>query len=224
MIVGKGAMTFRTFTLDGPEPVPSMDAIFEALEHYAFDGFVGEAGEARGWVSIEHLLDVEFAREKNIRGPFVVFGLRQDKRKVAPALLRAHVALEIKAALEANGGARLPMAERREIKRRVHEELIETQTPVSKVVGIVWNVKRRRVHVMTTSRAMLSEIEDLFDRSFELTLESRGPAVLGFDAAAKVKQEEAFNDLMPTMFFAESAGVDNAAAAAVADEDEDEDE
>lgn len=203
MIIGKGGLTFRSYSVFGSNPSPELDALLEGLEQYRFDGFVADEGRARGWVSLDHLLDVSFSEEKNVRGPYVVFGLRIDQRRVAPALYKAHCTVEMAAAAAAMGREKLPVAERREIRQKVKEELLAQTSPVSRVIGLVWNVKGRQLHILTTSRAVLEDIADLFDRSFELSLENRSPGALGLELARNAGLTNNFNELMPTAFFAD---------------------
>jgi hypothetical protein len=205
MIVGKGSMSFRSFTVMGPNVGLAPEAILQEIENYAFDGFAGEEGRARGWVSLDHLLDVEFSREKNMRGNYMVFALRVDTRRVPPAIYKAHCVIELKATQEALGVAKVPLAERREIRRRIKEQLLNEVTPSSKAIGLVWNLRQRLLHVMSTSRSILNDVADLFDRSFELSLEERNPSTMGLEAARKHDSADAFRDVMPTAFYAEPA-------------------
>lgn len=205
MIISKGSISFRTFTVIGPNVSPSPDTIMEGLEQYQFDGFAGEEGRARGWISLDHLLDCDFDRAKNVRGSFVCWALRIDQRKVSPAIFKAHCLMEMKAHREALGVAKVPVSERREIRRRIREQLLKETTPSSNAYGVFWNVRSRLLHLMTTSKSVITEFNDLFQRSFELSLEARNPAVLGMDMAREADLADAFNDLMPTSFFAEVA-------------------
>ena len=45
----------------------------------------------------------------------------------------------------------------------------------------------------------------LFDRSFELSLEERNPAVLGLDCARDHGMANEFKDVMPTTLYAEAS-------------------
>lgn len=203
MIVGKGSMSFRSYSVIGPDAGKDPEEIIQGLENYAFDGFAGEEGRARGWISFDHLLDIEFSREKNVRGSYVVFGLRVDTRRVPPAIYKAHCVLELKATQEALGVAKVPLTERRDIRRRIKEQLLNETTPASKAIGIVWHIRKRRLYVMSTSRQILNDVADLFDRSFELSLEERNPSTIGLEAARHHDVADGFRDLMPTAFYAE---------------------
>jgi hypothetical protein len=205
MIVGKSSMSFRSFSVIGPNAGMDPEQILTELNNLAFDGFAGEEGRARGWISLDHLLDTEFTREKNVRGDFVVFGLRIDSRRVPPAIYKAHCAMELKATQEALGVAKVPLDERREIRRRIKDQLLGEMSPSSKAFGLVWHVRKGRLYVMSTSRAVLNDVADLFDRSFELSLEERNPSTIGLEAARQHDLTDAFKDAMPTAFYAEPA-------------------
>jgi hypothetical protein len=203
MIFSRGSLSFRSFYVTGQDPYPDDERAIESLSHNAFDGFSGDEGRAAGWISLEHILDIEFSAEKNVRGPFLAFGLRLDQRRVPPALYKAHCAIEIKAALEVSEHDRLSGAEKREIRRRVKQQLIEEVTPASRAIGLFWHRKQRCLHVNATSRTVLAEIEELFDRSFELSLEPRDPTLLGLELARDSGLGEAFGAVDPPPLFAE---------------------
>lgn len=203
MIVGKGSLTFRSYNILGANPVQDPEHLIEKLDQFAFDGFVGEEGKARGWMSVEHLLDVDFTWEKNCRGPFVIFGLRLDQRKVPPAIYKAHCLLELKATREALGTDKVPLDERRDIRRRVRQQLLADSTPTSRAFSVIWNVKRRRLYFGSTSPAVIADFTELFQRSFELNLEPRNPTNFAMDYARDHEMLDAFNDMIPEVFYAE---------------------
>lgn len=206
MIVGRGRTTVCAFDVIGPNMPTDPDECIETLKALAFDGFSAGEGQARGWISTDHLLDLEFSREKNFRAPFLVFGLRIDKRRVIPAVYRARCIIELKAAQDAMGGARVPIEHRREIRRRVKEEMLQEATPSSQAFGVAWNLRRRRLSFSTTSRSALRDLSELFDRCFALSLAPRVPETLGFAVAEQMGLSEAFANLEPSPLFAGVAG------------------
>jgi len=201
MIIGKGRLTARTFNVLGRKPEPPVSAILESLEAHAFSGFEDEEHRSSGWVSIGHILDMDFSKERNVRGPFVVFGLRVDKRRVPSQLFKAKVAQEIDAALAVQG--RVPPRERRDIRQRIKEELLEQVLPSSSATGIVWHRSAHLLHIMSSSRAIIENAAELFDRCFELSLECRGPGFLGLELARAAGAGEAFAALAETQLYAD---------------------
>lgn len=202
MIVGRGSLTLRAYNVLGPNMPTDPEPVLEALGAMAFDGFSGGEGKARGWISIEHMLDTEFTRETNFRSPFLVFALRIDKRRVAPSIYKARCIIELKATQAALGTNKVPLEERREIRRRVKEEMLAEATPSSAAYGVIWNLRRRRLYFASTSRPAIADLTELFDRCFALSLEARDTTGLGFDVARSLNLTDSFQDLMPSPLFA----------------------
>ncbi len=111
MLVGRGALTLRTYTVEGRNTTPKSDRILEKLDAFAFTGLGhGDEVSLGGWVGPDHLFDGDFNIDKCFRGPFAVFAMRLDTRKVNGPLLQASLAMEIEATKEAEGLERLSAA------------------------------------------------------------------------------------------------------------------
>ena len=178
MLVGRGAMTFETYTLSGKNSAPTPEQVLERLHTFAFAGIeIQEEGAVQGWIGPEHLFDGAFLEDQVMRGPFAVFALRIDTRKVPGPLLQAHLALQELAACEAEGVERLNGRQRRELKLQVKAELLAELPPTQRAYGVFWNLRERRVHLQSTSKGVIKGFTQLFERSFELELEPRAPGV-----------------------------------------------
>lgn len=206
MLVGRGSLTIRCYAVGGKSTAPSSEKIVERLDAFAFTG-LGEAeeGSVVGWIGGEHLFDGVFNIDKVQRGPYAVFALRVDTRKVNGALLNAHTAVEVAAVLEAEGLERLGGARKREIKQEIKRRLLKETPPAQKAYGVFWNVKTRRVYVQSTSKSVHEHFRGFFERCFDLSLE---PQVPGVTAAAYAKANgllEALKDVRPMQLSAAAA-------------------
>lgn len=198
MIVGKGSLTLRTYEVSGKNPIPQPDRLLERLEKFAFSGLgSAEEGTASGWVGPEHLFDGGFTREKVLRGHYALFALRVDTRKVPGPLLQAHLALEIAAVLEAEGLERLGASRKRELKDVLRRRLLEELPPSQRAYGVFWNLKKKRLHLQSTSKTVNEAFRTLFERAFELELVPQGPGVQATEWAKGNKLLEALSDARP---------------------------
>ena len=197
-----GMGTFKVLTVRGRKSRPSTEAVMEGLQAHAFADFRDDAGRSSGWVGPRHALDLEFTRENTVRGRFVAFGLRMDRLRVPPVLLRARVAVELEAAAAVQG--RVPPRERREIRRRVKAELEDGVLASVKVARLAWDRRARLLYVGSTARGVLEEVADLMDRSFEVSLDCRGPGTAALERARALGLADEFSDLEPM----ELAGVE----------------
>lgn len=187
MLVGRGALTFKTFRVSGKNPTPNHERLLERLERFAFAGIdVQEEGSVEGWVAPDHLFDGDFATPKVFRGRYAVFAMRVDTRKVPGALIEAHTALAVAAACEAEGVEKLGAKQKREIKRDVKRQLLAETPPQQRAYGVFWNVAARRVFLQATSKGVVESFRALFERTFELNLE---PLVPGMQAAEYAREQ-----------------------------------
>jgi len=198
MLVGKGALTFRTYRVAGKKPAPSLERVLERLETFAFSGLGdAEEGSVTGWVAPEHLFDGGFDIDKIVRGPYVVFALRMDTRKVSGPVLAAHTALEIEATLEAEGLERLGRARKSELKQAIRRRLLKETPPVQKAYGVFWNLRTRRVFLQSTSKTVTEAFRQLFERTFELELVARVPGLVASEFAEARGVMETLQDARP---------------------------
>jgi hypothetical protein len=196
-MIGKGRLTLKAYSVVGAKDI---EDCIEDLQALAFDGFIGGGEKATGWVSTDHALDIEFSPEKNKTGQFLVFGLRIDQRKVNPAIYKAHCAMELKAVQEALGGMRVPLDERRDIRRRVKQQLLADVAPKTAVYDVFWDIAARRLYFGCTSPTPRGEFTELFERSFGLKLESRNAAKLSTDYALKWDLFDQLKEVTPAQF------------------------
>ncbi|MEZ6186534.1 MAG: recombination-associated protein RdgC [Planctomycetota bacterium] len=181
MLVGKGSLTFRQYEIGGKRKRVDPDYVCERLSTFAFAGLAsGEEGVAQGWVAPAHLFDGDFDRHRLFHGPYVTFALRIDTRKVPASLINAHAALEINAALEAEGLDRLSNRRKREIKEEIRLRLAEETPPTQKAFGVFWNLEKRRVYLQNTSKTVNEAFRALFERTFETEI---SPQIPGLQAA-----------------------------------------
>jgi DNA recombination-dependent growth factor C len=198
MLVGKGSLTFRTYVIEGKKPIPKLGTVLEKLEQFAFTGLgSAEEGSIAGWVAPEHLFDGHFGLEKVFRGPYAVFALRADTRKVSGPVLNAHTALEVAATLEAEGLERLSASRRREIKSEIKHRLLEETPPAQKAYGVFWNLKQRTIHIQSTSKPVNESFRTLFERTFECELTPRIPGLTAANYARENNTLDALQDARP---------------------------
>lgn len=207
MLVGRGSLTFRCYAIGGKSALPAGEKLVERLDAFAFTGLGhAEEGSVVGWIAGEHLFDGEFNIDKVMRGPYAVFALRVDTRKVNGALLNAHTAVEVAAVMEAEGLERLGGARRREIKQEIKRRLLKETPPSQKAYGVFWNVRARKVYVQTTSKTVHEHFRGFFERCFDVSLEPQVPGVTAATYAKANGVMEALKDARPMQLTPAPAG------------------
>ena len=198
MLVGKGSLTFRTYTIAGKKPLPKLETVLEKLEQFAFTGLgESEEGSMAGWIGPQHLFDGRFNLDTVFRGPYAVFALRIDTRKVPGPVLNAHTAVAVDAEMEAEGLERLSASRRREIKQQVKHDLLESYPPAQKGYGVFWNLKARKIHLQSTSKTVNEAFRTLFERSFDCELVPQMPGLTAASYAREHDTLDALQDARP---------------------------
>ena len=193
MLVGKGALSMRAFRVSGKNPTPKKEKVIEQLETFAFAGIEsGEEGSVHGWIGPDHLFDGDFNVVKVFRGRYALFAFRVDTRKVPGALLQAHTAIAVQAAMEAEGLERLGARQKREIKQDIKRQLLAETPPSQRAYGVFWNIRNRRVFLQNTSKGVVEAFRSLFERSFDLSLEAQAP---GIEAASFAREQDLLDPL-----------------------------
>jgi hypothetical protein len=124
------------------------------------------ADKSLGWVSAHDYFDVNFAFESYNLNPYVVLGLRQDKRTVSASLVRKYHRLEINRMRDSKPEVRLSRPEREMLKEKARLQLLGRIPPQTTVWEMCWHTQRGEVWFTTTNRALLDAGQELFQKSF----------------------------------------------------------
>ncbi|GIW71067.1 MAG: hypothetical protein KatS3mg102_0609 [Planctomycetota bacterium] len=170
--------TLCRYQVEG-RPGGGIEAVVERLERNRFLPLeeAVEEEERTGWITVEHLLDTAFRPEKVQLGPYLVFALRRDRRRVPAALLRAHLRME-ELAHQSVAGRPFGARQRREVKARLRDELIRKVLPAAASWPVVWRPRERLLWFGTLAAKANELFAALFERTFELKLSPLGPAAL----------------------------------------------
>ncbi len=171
MALLSGTFSFSSYLVKGEEPASFRDFIDERMRRFAFQEISLDTEEkAVGWVSLDNLLDTEFANANYSFGDYLAFSMRMDRKSVPAALLKRHV-LEAEADARNRSGRKfLSKQERTEIKDRTKISLLSRALPVPTLFDVAWCVSEAWVLFGSLSPKPREEFEKLFKRSFDFDL------------------------------------------------------
>ncbi|MCB2188617.1 MAG: recombination-associated protein RdgC [Deltaproteobacteria bacterium] len=166
-----GSATITRYKIEGDLPPGFKDFIDERIRRFAFrDIEEGTEELAVGWTSAHDMLDTDFAFASYALDPFIMLGMRVDRRKVSAAALTKYTRIETAKVRDLREGRKPARAERLEIKERVRLVLLRGTRPASKLFEVCWDTARGEVWFGNASQANLDLFTDLFRRSFDLGL------------------------------------------------------
>ncbi|MHC5115007.1 MAG: hypothetical protein ACYTGP_11340 [Planctomycetota bacterium] len=203
-----GTVAFARFRVNGG---PS-DLTASVLESLA-SGVMAESGIGAppevqaGWVSGRHVFDTMFDPDVTVFGDRALFGMRVDTNRVPTEIRRAFrlMAVSARAPGEApgedrreNGSARREAAE--EAEARCREELTAGRHRRSKMVPVLWDVRRRLILAPVVSDAMRSVLAEHMRATFDASIEPLSAGALAFERLSAAGRSRDYEDLAPSSF------------------------
>lgn len=218
-----GRVSFMRFLVNGDLAKLADDGMLAQLSGQAFtESTIGRPSEIEaGWVTGEHLLDVDFTYEKNIfgepAGSLLLLGMRIDTHKVPADVKRAYQTINEQTLAANNPSGNISKAQKKEAKdltdRQLHEDLASGRFRNSKMVPVMWDLQNRTAYIGAASNAAAEQFASLMFRTFEVEIEplSAGSLAERFMEDRGLRRD--FEDLRPSQFTAPPA-------AATADHDD----
>jgi len=205
MAFRQGRVTFSSFRVTGEAPVAD-EALLAALKKHAFrETDIGAPDEVEaGWITGEHLLDVDFTYEKNLFGPRVLFGLRVDTHKVPADVKQAYRKINEQAAATQSATGFISTRERREAAelagRQAAEDLANGLYRRSKIVPVLWDAQAARLYAPAASQAVEDELRRLMRETFDLGIEPLSAGSRAAELLVARGGSRTFDDLQPSRF------------------------
>ncbi|MDR1396878.1 MAG: recombination-associated protein RdgC [Desulfarculales bacterium] len=167
MALLKGSLGLSRYKVEGNLPSDFWSWLNRRiLQNIFIDIESSTIDKSSGWVSAHDYFDVSFAFEVYNFNPYVVLGLRQDKRTVSAALVRKYHRLEINRQRELQPEARLSKPDREMLKEKARLQLLARIPPQTATWEMCWHTGRGEVWFTTGNRALLDTGLELFQKSF----------------------------------------------------------
>lgn len=177
--------------------------IVDRLRGHAFRDIDATAEERSfGWVSFENMLDAQFAQAPPEKGPYLVFTLRLDTRRIPPAVLKKHVTIALQEALQSlreQGKKFMTREQKAEIREQVILSLRARTLPIPACFDVCWDTMEHKVYLASVQPKVQALFEELFTHTFGLHLEPLTPYFLGRQLLDH-DVRSALDDWEPTIF------------------------
>jgi len=209
-----GRVTFRRYRLGGFVHDSVDDLFLEKLNRAAF-GRYGSAmadGSEMGWITPQHLFDVNFAAEKITAGRFVHLLVRVDRNSPPAAIRRSYFAMEQQAALAASGKEFLSKQELRLAKEAAGERAdVEARSGAFRRISafpVLLDLQGQRLYCGSASAGANDRLQRLFADTFECALEPVTAHTLALELAVAQGSRRALEDARPAHLIAPPDDVD----------------
>jgi len=153
--------------------LPSADTFSWVSERLAKNGFVpidqGTDELSVGWVHLDDYRESNFTVPASFwRDHYLALTLRQDRRTIPAALLRAHQKIAESDFLAANPGyTRVPKQKREELRDAVRNHLLTRTLPVPATSDAVWDMGKGILTLATLSAKTVDQFENHFKKTFD---------------------------------------------------------
>ncbi len=167
----KGTVTRTIFR---PDKVPeNIGEIRDSLKKFAFKKIdpMDVRDESTGWVDAIMSFDNENYGSL-MHDSFMLFALRTDKFFFSASQIRPHLEEAEFTFKRENSLEYLSAQHRKEIKEQVVRKLKMNSTPKVTIAEVAWDMESNLVHLFSQSSQIVIRFIDIFEKTFELNLET----------------------------------------------------
>lgn len=163
----KGTTSLSRFQVNGELPANFWEWLKRGIMSNIFMDIEGAAEErSHGWVSIHDYFDTTFNYDTYNLNPYLLLGIRQDKRTVGASLLRKYHRLELQKAKSANPEVKISKPDREILKEKAKLSLLTRIPPQTTTWEMCWNTRNGELWFTTTNKQLLELSQELFNKSF----------------------------------------------------------
>ncbi|MBN1545901.1 MAG: recombination-associated protein RdgC [Syntrophaceae bacterium] len=163
----KGALTFSRYDVREDLPERFLEFAQKRLIHGAYSGLTtSERQKIMGWTSSEDILDTGFSQSRHVKGDFLVFSLRVDRKAVPASLLKVETLAAEKQYLRETGKDRLYREQKQDIRDRIQLSLLEQSLAVPSFYDLCWSLSGQWLIFTSLSENAVLDFQEMFKESF----------------------------------------------------------
>jgi recombination associated protein RdgC len=163
----KGPLTFTRYAIGENLPERFLDFVQERLTRCAFTGLeTSERQKIMGWTSLEDILDTRFSYARHVKGDFLLFSLRVDRKTVPPSLLKVEAMTAEKQYLAETGKDRLYREQKQDIRDRLQLAILQKSLPVPSFYDICWSMSGKWLIFTSLAEIACLDFLEMFKESF----------------------------------------------------------
>jgi len=171
MSILSSSVSITRYKVHGKLTAPIIDNISDGLKRNTISEIDNQISDkAVGWTSFDKPFKPDFDGSSFVYGNYFVFALRIDKKNIAAKVLKKHYTIEADKRMAENGRTFLSKNEKRLVKEHVISALSLRIPATPNIYDLVWNYETSELWFFSNLKAANEELEDLFSKSFNLSL------------------------------------------------------
>lgn len=200
MPVLRGTLTYARFFVEGKLPDDLHDRYLRAIRLRAQRPLTAEDDVASrsGWCRVGEPFELELDFESVFYNEYLNLGMRTDRWAIPGSLLRAKLREAEAAHLAKTGRERLGRGAKAELKALVLKRLRKELTPAVRSVDLSWSLSDGIVRFFTHAPKPAAEMQELFKKTFDLSLVPEAPWTLAVRSGISATQDTAWVGATPT--------------------------
>ena len=202
-----GSLSYLRFLVDGEPHANAGTAYEKSMESRRFLPLspTGDGMDSAGWVPLEAPYDddIKITRDLFLFGEIIAVAYREDKYAIPRALLKRETKRKVeKIAKEERKEAReMSRAFIKAVEASVLTELKAQTMPRTKLVDVIWDMKKKEVRVFGRGTVATERISSLFERTFQVRIELGSYAARAFALDIGSRAQGVLEKLNPGWLF-----------------------
>jgi len=204
----RGIFSIARLKVEGDAPKTVEQSTLDTLHDHRFreSDLIAPDEVEMGFITSEHLFDVDFSYEKCGFGSRMLFAVRLDTHKVPADVSRAYRRINEQAARDGSPtghASKAELAEARDLAgRQVREDAASGKFRRSKSVSVLWDLAASQLWIGQTSPTIHEHIARLMHEAFGVRTSPISAGTVGGDYARNHGRQRDFEDAHPSKFTA----------------------
>ena len=195
-------VSITRYRVQGRMEEPVLETVANGLKKRAISEIDNEAAEKSvGWTSLESPFTPDFEGSSYIYGTYLVFSLRIDRKNIPPKTINKHFTIEKSRRLAESGRDFISTSEKNLINEKVTQSLSLRMPATPNIYDLIWNYEDGKLWFFSNLKSANKDLEDLFSRSFKLSLIRLFPYTSAdLTAGLSDSERDILNKLSPAKF------------------------
>lgn len=196
------SVSITRYLVEGVLKGAVMDSVLDGLKKNTISEIDQESVElTAGWTSTNKPFIPDFEGSSFVVGPYFIFSLRIDCKRVPSKVIHKYTDMEIAKKLRESGREYLSREEKKMIRDNVTNVLYKRVPAAPDVYDIIWDYEKRQLLFFSNLKKANEIFETLFMKSFSLTPLRMFPYTNAiFDSGLSNSQKDAVTGLSKTDF------------------------